>query len=74
MCTAAVQAQNVQTDDKVCSIRHTTDDGMPTTFSITLSNYTQLPYTSQPDTVHYFEFSAMAQDHLLIRDSIRRAG
>ena len=69
-CTAAVAVS----DGTTCSIRHTADHSTPTIFSIPLNVQTNLPYTPQPDTVHDFEFSVMAQDYLLIKESIRRTG
>ena len=69
-CTAAVAVP----DGTMCSIRHTVDHSTPTIFSIPLNVQTNLPYISQPDTVHDFEFLAMAQDYLLIKESIRRTG
>ena len=66
-CAAAVQ--NV-TNNKFCTIKHTTDPGTSTTFSIPLNTQHPLPYTN-PGIAHHYEFSAMVNDHFLITDSFK---
>ena len=63
-----VQSNNVT----MCYVGYTTDSGTPANFSVPLN--TPRSITSQPESVHYFEFSAMAHDHMLIRENISTAG
>ena len=58
----------------MCGIKHTTDPDTSTMFLIPLNSSYRLPYTNLPGSVHYFEFNAMVKDHLLDKESIRRAG
>ena len=71
-CVAATEAIQNISDCTMCRIRHTTDHGTPTIHVFPMK--TSLNISSQPGTVHDFELSVMVQDHLLIRETVRRAG